>query len=125
VPVADIYTFLRSLIALLRTLLVFRFRRKPYEIIAFCVWKLVGNFSLPEIDQIRLLFRQTSTKQKSTATTSTTKDFFLLFTFPFKNKFSLVVMMSAVYLWKPLQLPRYQLIVPRVDCAFFVCISDI
>jgi len=81
VPVADIYTFLRSLIALLRTLLVFRFRRKPYERnYRLLRVEIGGKFLTVRIDQIRLLFRQTSTKQKSTATTSTTKDFFLLFT---------------------------------------------
>jgi hypothetical protein len=55
--------------------------------------------------------------RKFTATTSTTRDFFLFFILPFKINLSLVVMMSAVDLWKALHLPRSVTLTPKEKSA--------
>jgi len=82
VLVEDIYTFPGSLI---RCCVLYSFfasgESLTNAIIAFYVWKLVGNFSRPVHPPFPQNQRQA---RKFTATTSTTRDFFIL---PFNNKF--------------------------------------
>src|SRR6266478_1012827 len=99
VPVEDIYTFPGSLI---RCCVLYSFfasgESLTNAIIAFYVWKLVGNFSRP----VHPPFQQTSSKPENSQLQLQQQEIFSYCSYcPLTTDLSFAVMMSIVHLWKP------------------------
>jgi len=123
VPVADIYTFLRSLI---RCCVLYSFfapgESLTNAILLSKVWKMVGNSSSVNFASVPRNPRKALNPQLQLQQQRISPD---LFIGSAKINLSLVVMMSAVNPCKPPQPPRRQRVGTKIFCAFNVRISDI